>query len=689
MGMYLIAAGSSLLDPQWWWVIFQVAFGLGAVIFVHELGHFAVAKMCGVKCEKFYIGFDIGGWKLCKFQWGETEYGIGVLPLGGYVKMLGQEDNPSRVAEELERAKQPGSDVSGLPAFKLDPRSYLAQSVPKRMAIISAGVIMNVIFAWIFASIAYGLGVEYSPTVVSGLSPGEAAWQSDLRVGDEITRIGDLRKPRFQDLMNQVAFGDLENGLPLRIKRPGVETEFSVTVYPVRKESGYAPRIGVRPPLMPQLSTNTKAPPTLPDSPAARAKPPFAHGDKIVAVNGQPIETYAQMHAQLARHPGEPLTFVVERALDKQGKPVAEHEKSATTTRLSIAVEPNPLRELGVAMKMGPIAAVQANSPAAAAGIKPGDVLLAIDGNSLGDPMTLPERLRRRGGQMVQLKLRRSDEPEAIEITAQLREPDWYDIVEEEGQPLSAPALGIAYDVHNEVTSIDANSPAAKAGLKPGDQVTAVKFIEPPKQEGDELRRLEYTTLPKFAKTLSWPAALEVLQRTLPGTKVELTLKEGRQVTLEPIESSEWFNPVRGITVRQLQYTRTAESFSEALALGGRETGDSLFMVVRFLQKIGSQVSPMAMGGIGSIFGAATSSAERGLAQLLIFLCMLSANLAIINMLPIPVLDGGHMVFLVYEGLFRKPVPEKWFLAATYAGFLFVLGLLLFANGLDVFRWLS
>ncbi len=87
-------------------VILMVAVGLGFVIFVHELGHFLVAKLCGVKCEKFYLGFDIAGLKFCKFRWGETEYGIGILPLGGYVKMLGQEDNPARLQEEMERAKR-------------------------------------------------------------------------------------------------------------------------------------------------------------------------------------------------------------------------------------------------------------------------------------------------------------------------------------------------------------------------------------------------------------------------------------------------------------------------------------------------------------------------------------------------------------------------------------------------------
>ena len=158
--------GMWILQPASWLVILQVAIGLGFVIFVHELGHFLVAKACGVKCEKFYIGFDINGWNLGKFTWGETEYGIGILPLGGYVKMIGQDDNPAAAAREAQRAKdiiesgdlppEPTSDPH--PAW--DPRSYPAQSVPERMAIISAGVIMNVIFAVLLAAWAFGLGVQ-------------------------------------------------------------------------------------------------------------------------------------------------------------------------------------------------------------------------------------------------------------------------------------------------------------------------------------------------------------------------------------------------------------------------------------------------------------------------------------------------------------------------------------------------
>src|ERR1700743_1214062 len=93
----------------WIKVILMGPGGLGFVIFVHELGHFLVAKACGVKCEKFYLGFDIYGLKIVHFQWGETEYGIGILPLGGYVKMLGQDDNPARIAEENQRARAAAS----------------------------------------------------------------------------------------------------------------------------------------------------------------------------------------------------------------------------------------------------------------------------------------------------------------------------------------------------------------------------------------------------------------------------------------------------------------------------------------------------------------------------------------------------------------------------------------------------
>ena len=237
-----------------WPYIAMGLIGLGFVIFVHELGHFLVAKMCGVKCEKFYVGFDPPlkfGWgkasirlpsALWKKQWGETEYGIGIIPLGGYVKMLGQDDNPSREAEKIREAREADGakteENSGGSNYLTDPRSYVAQTVPERMAIISAGVIMNLIFAWIFATIAFSpsFGVPYIRCDVASVIPGEAAYQAGIRPGDRIVEINGVKKPRFKDLRQEVILGDLENGIPITIERASSKGEVESLNYALRPQ---------------------------------------------------------------------------------------------------------------------------------------------------------------------------------------------------------------------------------------------------------------------------------------------------------------------------------------------------------------------------------------------------------------------------------------------------------------------
>jgi len=102
LGMHLMANDRFGRHLSMVGIILKVAAGLGAVIFVHELGHFLVAKACGVKVEKFMIGFDIGGLQ-GELRRGETVYGIGILPLGGYVKMLGQDDDPAHIKEQMAK----------------------------------------------------------------------------------------------------------------------------------------------------------------------------------------------------------------------------------------------------------------------------------------------------------------------------------------------------------------------------------------------------------------------------------------------------------------------------------------------------------------------------------------------------------------------------------------------------------
>jgi regulator of sigma E protease len=203
------------------WSIVQVLLGLGFVIFVHELGHFLAAKFFGVKCEKFYVGFDVPirlgpiriPGSLAKFQWGETEYGIGAIPLGGYVKMLGQEDDPRKAEQEAERIRV-DNDQNPLTPPVLDPRSFPAKPVYARMVIISAGVLMNLLFGVLMAAYAFRSGVPYQPLILAGTTPGDPAWKAGIQTGDQVLQIGSMKGPeehlQFMDLAEQVMVSGLK-----------------------------------------------------------------------------------------------------------------------------------------------------------------------------------------------------------------------------------------------------------------------------------------------------------------------------------------------------------------------------------------------------------------------------------------------------------------------------------------------
>ena len=668
--------GIWILQPASWLVILQVATGLGFVIFVHELGHFLVAKACGVKCEKFYIGFDINGLSLGKFTWGETEYGIGILPLGGYVKMLGQDDNPAAAAREAQRAKEiiesgdlpPEPTADPHPAW--DPRSYPAQTVPERMAIISAGVIMNVIFAVLLAAWAFGLGVEELTCEVSSVRPGGAAWRVGLRTGDEIVAIGSKTEPVFTDLQKGVTLGDPVKGIDFTVRRPSDQSERTVTLHP-DTDLGI-PTVGVTSPFSVTFPDNLE--PGLPGA-AARAKPAFEAGDTIRAVDDVPIASYADLIASLSGKVDSDVSISVTR----QGKDV------------SIVVPAQPRHETGLVMSAGPIASVQADSPAAAAELKAGDRIVSIDGEKLENPLTIDDALKKRAGETVLLGVLRSDAdhnasgelvPEKIEVTP--RKVTWIEQARWPQSPVAVSTLGIAFNVGSEIVEVEPGSPAALGGLKAGELVTRARFAKNDEPIDEEDPGVELSE-----ESQSWPFVMAMLQQAPKGTRLQLTVQSSdglaRDVELKPIESTTDFVLDRGLVFRPVYRLVKASSVGAAISKGFSKTGEDLSMVYRFLQKITSnQISPRLLGGPIEIAKQAGKSAEEGLGRLLLFLTMLSANLAVINFLPIPVLDGGHMVFLMYEFVRGKPPSENVVAALSYVGLILLLSLMLFVFGLDL-----
>jgi regulator of sigma E protease len=702
-----------------------VAAGLTFVIFVHELGHFLVAKACGVKCEKFYVGFDFfefripfTNWKiprsLFKVQWGETEYGIGSLPLGGYVKMLGQDDDPRNAETEAARihseaVAHPGETptkpeeapvaaqtVEGKTVL-LDPRSYPAKSVPARMAIISAGVIMNLIFGVILAAVAFAGGVRELPATIGGVTPGSPAWTVGIVPGSKILQVGRRGNPyeylRFEDLTTSVILNGYDRDLPILIRRP----DGQVVWYEVRPSDRLKP-LTRRPTLgVTHERSNKIGVPTSPDAylhPATT--PPLEDKDIVVAIDGQKIAANGDIVALLARRPSGTVTLTVVRGGDEDGSSTAKKQPET----LTVSVPPLPMRGIGAAMQIGPIVAVRKGSPAEEAGIQVKDLIVEVNGESIGDPLSLPQRLVPQSSppEPIKVVVSRTDR-QGVEskrtLTVTPEPPLQFNDDYFHGGPVAIESIGVAYNVTHTVAAVDADGPAAAAGLAPGDVITQAEFLPANEKQRKRERRImpseDFKPITIDDNLKSWTYVFTRLQRSLPDTKIKLTwTRDGKEqsAVLDDVESTTFFDESRGLAFYGDSRIRRSTSLGESLRLGLRETSERLREVVLILHSlVTGRISPTNLSGAPGIIFAAASFASEGPSKLLMFLTMLSANLAVLNFLPIPALDGGHMLFLAAEGVRGKPVDERLQIRLTIAGVICLLSLMVFATAMDIGRF--
>jgi len=508
-------------------------------------------------------------------------------------------------------------------------------------------------------------------------------------------QVEDIKNPSFEELMGSVTLGDLENGVPFVIERDGKRIELPL----IPEQGTKLARVGIASGSSLRMPAALKL---LDHTPAAAATPAFAGGDEVVAVNGQPVKNFAEYNAILLKNADKPITLTVLRGAKRPvGRPEAEPTGGE---KIDVVVGSQKERTIGLVMQMSKIAAVQEGSPAAEAGLKPGDfierIVVAGEGDEAEpltrDPLALPEVLRKLGdeGKEVLVTVRRGDASEdgrqnSEELTIPLRSVDWIEEPLAGSDPVSAPALGIAYRALAVVSRVEPDSPAEKAGLRADDVLQTVEFVFPEdmKEKPDQNVIEFYQDDKKDGYGLE--AVLLGLQQLPPATQLKFTYKRGGEIaaaTLTPVEGQDAYVIDRGIAFEGVQRIRVAETWSEAASRGYDETIRSLTMVYRFLGKLGSQVSVTMLGGPITIAKAASYSADEGLGKLLIFLTMLSANLAVINFLPIPMLDGGHMVFLAWEGIRGRPASERVVMTMQTAGMVFLITLMLFVFSLDLQR---
>ncbi len=255
---------------------------LGVLVFVHELGHFLVAKALGVGVDRFSIGFPP---KMFGFRYGETEYCISWIPLGGYVKLRGED---------------PGETVD-----PDDPSLYSTRPPHQRAGIVAAGPIMNLTLSFILMPLVFMIGMNIpaffeSPVQVAWVVPDSVADAAGIKKGDHLIRLENREINNWEELFEAAAIATSDE-VPLVINRDGKRLSIVIPVEDLKNGNG----LGILPPLEPVIGT------LAPGYPAIKAG--LKVGDRILSVGGLPVSHWNEMAQIIHGSPGKSVTIEVDR----------------------------------------------------------------------------------------------------------------------------------------------------------------------------------------------------------------------------------------------------------------------------------------------------------------------------------------------------------------------------------------
>ena len=304
-------------------------FVLCTAVVLHEFGHFVVAKLLKIRVETFSVGF---GLRLWGFKKGDTDYRISLIPLGGYVKLGGDESNAPIEGEGA-------SDIPPEQRFDLRPRW-------QRILVAVAGPVMNIITALSIpfaGALIYGVQIA-PPPVVRQIIPGGAAEKAGLQPGDRIVAFDSKQNPRWRVIADDALLSP-GNAIPIEVDRNGQRLSLTITPTPHTEEGETAGFLDFLPdygnvPIVVRVVE--------PSTPAAEAG--LQPGDRIVAVNGEAVKSAEQVTQIIRDHKAQPITLRVNR----NGRQV---DVTATPRRLSdgrerLGFQPDeeiPFQRVGIA----------------------------------------------------------------------------------------------------------------------------------------------------------------------------------------------------------------------------------------------------------------------------------------------------------------------------------------------------
>ncbi len=540
---------------------------VGMLVVIHELGHFVAAKLLDVRVMRFSLGY---GRPLVRVTIGETEYQIAVFPLGCYVRILGV------ALEDGEPQEQ--------------RRSFASRPLWQRLVIVFAGPAANLVLA-VAIYFAFFAGHTTLPASVIGdvLQDGPAA-QAGLLPGDRIVEVNG--KPvRYWEELEDAVHHAANSELHIRALRNGkaFERYLTPTKVTLRERSGRATTggwIGItHAPFVPIVGIIDAT------SPAGQAG--LRTGDLLISVDGAPVKNWTDVNARLGKNPHR-TALVFLRATEVPGVPRvhaldAGFADLVPTTRIDEKLR----RETYTGLERGEmfVAHVDPGSPADSAGLRPGDLIVSLDGHKVTHWMDLDQRLQAEPDRTFRLEWQRASEDSG--------------------------AAGGVVTMRAELTQVQRN-------------------------ELDEFGH----------------AAV----RLVFGARNDIDRGSGETVALEGR---------MGYAVSKA-VERTAET------IGATASG--------FFQIVAGE-TPSALGGPLTMYHVASVSGSQGWDRFWLLLALISVNLALINLLPVPTLDGGHLLVFAGESILRRPLSPKARERVQLAGMVIVALIAVLALRNDVIQY--
>jgi regulator of sigma E protease len=699
-----------------------VVLGFGALIFLHELGHFLAARWAGIRVLTFAVGIGSTivsyrhglGWRRGSSEReylttihadpsrtssiSPTEYTLKWIPLGGFVRMLGQEDmHPDRVSDEDD--------------------SYQSCPIWKRMIVISAGVIANLITAALAFVAVFLIGLPSTPATVGLVAPNSPAAiatpidapadvQPGLRTGDRVQLVDGEAPLEFTDLVTGVAMASPNRPLRFVVERDGYDSPLTFDLEPVKDPGNGLLTVGFSdaPSLTLREDIGERTFEEL-NAGAAGAQSndlaPIPGGSTLVAAgtNDAPLTDlphFGELLDLVRRSDGDPIWLQFTTPNGSTAQRVLEPVLPAQTNDTNAAPDVIEWADHLLGLRGAVTVSGLTDDSGAVGLLEPGDVFARIAGLEFPEAGALMSAIQANANQTIDAVVLREDAQgkwQRVAVSLPVRANGsvgfWLSPFTASVPVIAAPSTDL-YDDQNR--PFDPGSLGTQVD-RVGSRIISIND-QPIESFGDVTRILHAQAITWLASS---PAETDAL--TLP-VRMELPMRDANGVAPEPVDVTWTLTKADAQILTELNWTLPggvlagfatesvvlrADGPIQALGMGLHRTKSSMQRVYLTLMRITQgTVQVRHLNGPIGIAHTGTILADRGVVWLLFFFGLISVNLAVVNFLPIPILDGGQFLFLVYEQFRGKPPPIVVQNVLTLAGLFLIAAMFIVVTYNDV-----